>query len=118
MNREVYESPIRGVSWNRQIWLVADNMSLDRVIPVALHEIGGHGMMSITGKKFYDKLMKQIAVLVNTDDSISAIYERVKEETDTTNEAVILEETMAYIIEREAIANNPFWRAVVGVLSN
>ena len=112
LNRENYDSAIRAVSYSSRessgITMVADNLPLNRVIPVALHEIGAHGFQSVMGKRFYQKMMKQVAFLVNTDSEIRAIYDRVASEMDTKNEALLLEETMAYIVENEAMTNSPF----------
>ena len=120
LNRENYDSAVRAVSFSNQessgVYMVADNLPLDRVIPVALHEIGAHGFQSVMGERFYQKMMKQVAFLVNTDPEIRAIYDRVTAEMDTKNEALLLEETMAYIVENEAMTNSPFWRVVVDAI--
>jgi len=120
LNREGYDSDIRAVSYSGRessgITMVADNLPIDRVIPVALHEIGAHGFQSVMGKRFYQKMMKQVAFLVNTDSEIRAIYDRVTAEMDTKNEALLLEETMAYIVENEAMTNSPFWRVIVDAI--
>jgi hypothetical protein len=120
LNRENYDSAVRAVSFSNMdssgITMVADNLPLNRVIPVALHEIGAHGFQSVMGVRFYQKMMKQVAFLVNTDPEIRAIYDRVTAEMDTKNEALLLEETMAYIVENEAMTNSPFWRVIVDAI--
>ena len=116
MNRINYDTKMRAVTYNTEIYMVADNIPMDRVIPVAIHEIGAHGMQAVMGKRFYQKLMAQVAAMVNNDSEIQAIYERVKEETDTQNEAILLEEVMAYIVENEAMSDSTFWRAVVDAI--
>jgi hypothetical protein len=116
LSRIAYKSPIRGVSYNNQIWLVADNLPVDRAVAVGLHEIGAHGFQAVMGKRFYQKLMKQIAVLVNTDEHFGAIYNRLKTEMPTTSEPLLLEETFAYAVETQAMQDTPFWRAVVDAI--
>ena len=116
LNRIGYDTKIRGVTYNTQIYLVADNLPMDRVVPVSIHEIGAHGMQSVMGNRFYQKLMAQVAVLVNTDAEIGAIYDRLQKEMDTKNESLILEEVMAHIVENEAMSDSTFWRAVVDAI--
>ena len=116
LNRMGFETDVRGVSFNNQIWLVADDLPANRVVPVALHEIGAHGFQAVMGKRFYQKLMKQIALMVNTDPEIKGIYDSIKAENPSLKDPILLEETMAYIVEREAMVNNPFWRAVVDAI--
>ena len=116
LNRIGYEAPIRGVSYNNQIWLVADNLPVDRAVAVGLHEIGAHGFQAVMGPRFYQKLMKQVAVLVNTDEEFGAIYNRLKTEMPTANEPLLLEETFAYAVENQAMKDTPFWRGVVDAI--
>ena len=107
---------IRAVTYNSEIWLVADNISEDRIVAVVLHELGGHGMKAVMGDRFYQKLMAQIAVLVNEDSEMAGIYNTVKRNIGGTNEALWLEETMGYTIENEAMQDNTFWRAIVDAI--
>ena len=60
--------------------------------------------------------MKQIAVLINTDEFFGAIYNRLKTEMPTANEPLLLEETFAYAVETQAMQDTPFWRAVVDAI--
>ena len=107
---------IRAVTYSNQIYMVADNLPLNRIVPVSIHELGVHGMQNVMGKRMYQQLMGQIAYLVNADPEIGAIYEAAKEVDKTGNEAIILEETMAYVVENEAMTNSPFWRSVVDAI--
>jgi hypothetical protein len=111
-----YQDRPRAVTYNQTVYLIAENLPKDRVIPVTLHEIGGHGMQAVMGKRFYQKLMKQVAMLVETDPGIREIYELVKERSPKLSEPILLEETMAYTIETEAMSSHPFWRAVVDAI--
>lgn len=111
-----YQDRPRAVTYNQTVYLIAENLTKERVIPVTLHEIGGHGMQAVMGKRFYQKLMKQVAMLVETDPGIREIYELVKERSPKLSEPILLEETMAYTIETEAMSSHPFWRAVVDAI--
>jgi len=118
-NSSDFTSGVRAVTFNHEVWLIADNISEDRIVPVALHEIGSHGMQAVMGKKFYQKLLMQVAVLANTDQEIGELYDKIKSqmnEKDSKNQALILEEVMAYIVESEAMTDSPFWRAIVDAI--
>ena len=115
-NPEKYTSGVRAVTFNHEIWMVADNIPENRIVPVALHEIGSHGMQAVMGKRFYQKVLGQVAVLVNSDPEIGEMYKVIKSQMskeDAENQALILEEVMAYIVESEAMTNSPFWRVII-----
>ena len=111
------EDGVRGITSRSQIWLVADNLPDNRIVPVVLHEMGSHGLQAIMGKKFYQKLMAQVAHLAETDPYIADIYKTLKEgKMKGEREALIIEETMAYVVENEAMRNNAFWRSLIDAI--
>jgi len=104
---------IRAVAFNTDVWFVADNITESRVIPLVLHEIGVHGFQSIMGKRLYQKLMGAVAMLANTDGNVGAVYERLAKEFPEANESWLVEETMGYIVENQAVEQNAFWRTLI-----
>tara|TARA_R110002020_G_scaffold8827_2_gene35540 strand:+ start:10 stop:7437 length:7428 start_codon:yes stop_codon:yes gene_type:complete len=104
---------IRAVAFNTDVWFVADNITDSRVIPLVLHEIGVHGFQSIMGKRLYQKLMGAVAMLSNTDGNVGAVYDRLAKEFPEANESWLVEETMGYIVENQAVEQNAFWRTLI-----
>ena len=108
---------VRAVTHNNTVWMVAENIAPDRVVPVALHEIGAHGFRSIMGQKQYMSLLGEIAQLAKSDPGVRQAYNIAKASLLKThpnaNEWLILEETMAYYAESHAPTTNNFWNTLM-----
>ena len=111
------EGYIRGVAYNNQVWLVADNLPDHKIIPVAMHEVGAHGIRSIIGTVAYQKLLTEVGRLTETDSSVREAYAMAKESLAKTHpdasEALILEETMAYYVENNTPSETSMWRRII-----
>ena len=113
----VGEGYIRGVAYNNQVWLVADNIPDHKIIPVAMHEVGAHGIRAIIGTAAYQKLLTEVGRLAETDASVREAYLMAQESLAKTHpdasEALVLEETMAYYVEHNTPADNSMWRKII-----
>jgi hypothetical protein len=111
------EGYIRGVAYNNQVWLVADNVPDHKIIPVAMHEVGAHGIRAIIGTVAYQKLLTEVGRLTETDASVREAYTMAQESLAKTHpdasEALILEETMAYYVENNTPSETSMWRKII-----
>jgi hypothetical protein len=111
------EGYIRGVAYNNQVWLVADNVPDHKIIPVAMHEVGAHGIRAIIGTVAYQKLLTEVGRLTETDSSVREAYTMAQESLAKTHpdasEALILEETMAYYVENNTPSETSMWRKII-----
>ena len=111
---------IRAVAFNNKVWIVADNISSERIVPVAMHEVGAHGLRAIIGDKAYMKLLSEISNLIKTDATMAQAFNAAKETLKARgmdkNSWVVLEETMAYYVEHNTPTKNTFWNVLLQYL--
>jgi len=111
---------IRAVAFNNKVWMVADNISSERIVPVAMHEVGAHGIRAIIGDKAYMKLLSEISNIIKTDatmaQAFNAAKETLKERGMDSNSWLVLEETMAYYVEHNTPTKNTFWSVLLHYL--
>ena len=108
---------IRGVTNDKEVWLVSENLPREYVIPVVTHEIGGHGLQAIIGKKAYGQLLDTVGRLSKTEPAMKHAMDEaekaLKKTTPDASEALILEETFAYFVEHNSPENTSFWRTLI-----
>ena len=108
---------IRGVTNDKEMWLVSENLPREYVIPVVTHEIGGHGLQAIIGKKAYGQLLDTVGRLSKTEPAMKHAMDEaekaLKKTTPDASEALILEETFAYFVEHNSPENTSFWRTLI-----
>lgn len=84
---EAYDVPdVEGFTHGGKVTLVANALTSDTIVPVFLHELGGHvGMQGVMKPDAYKSLMDQFNRLVKAKDPIAIEAKRLAErETDPT----------------------------------
>jgi hypothetical protein len=108
---------IRGVTNDKEMWLVSDGLPREYVIPVVTHEIGGHGLQAIVGKKAYGQILDFVGRLSETEPAMKHAMDEaekaLKKTTPDASEALVLEETFAYFVQHNSPENTSFWRTLI-----
>lgn len=95
---QTYSEPgIEGFAENGRVTLIADAITAENIVPVFLHELGGHiGMQGLTKPAAYAVLMKEFNRLVKSGDPDALEAKRLAErETDANVQA---DEYLPYLI--------------------
>lgn len=113
------EKGIEGFAENGQVTLVADAITADNIVPVFLHELGGHiGMQGVMKPQAYNNLMAEFNRLVKTGNP-EALQAKKLAERESGAE-VQADEYLPYLITVAAQAQqntNPAARLVNRILS-
>ncbi len=97
---------IEGYFHNGKTVLIADNLSPDTIVPVLLHEMGGHaGFQSLLRPQVYDDLMAQFDRMVASGNPLAVAAKRRAEsaESDQTRQR---DEYLPYLITEASRAQN------------
>ncbi|WP_180051128.1 PLxRFG domain-containing protein [Acinetobacter sp. YH12211] len=113
------EKGIEGFAENGKVTLVADAITADNIVPVFLHELGGHvGMQGVLKPKAYENLMLEFDRLVKTGNPEAIEAKRLADrESDASVRA---DEYLPYLITvaaRNQQNTNPAVRLVNRILS-
>lgn len=103
---EAYDEPdVEGFTHGGKVTLVANALTSDTIVPVFLHELGGHvGMQGVMKPTAYKNLMDQFNRLVAAKDSIALEAKRLAErEADADARQ---DEYLPYFITAAARAQN------------
>ncbi|TCB14464.1 PLxRFG domain-containing protein [Acinetobacter sp. ANC 5045] len=113
------EKGIEGFAENGKVTLVADAITADNIVPVFLHELGGHiGMQGVMKPQAYNNLMAEFNRLVKTGNP-EALQAKKLAERESGAE-VQADEYLPYLITVAAQAQqnaNPAVRLVNRILS-
>ena len=91
------EQGIEGFAENGRVTLVADAITAENIIPVFLHELGGHiGMQGVMKPAAYQVLMKEFNRLVKSGNTEALEAKRLAERE--TNAEVQADEYLPYLI--------------------
>ena len=79
-----------------KVWLVEGNIEKGQAAGVLAHELGVHARkLGFKDEKSFERILKRIEVLSQTDKDVKAARERVPENTPAQN---VNEETLAYLV--------------------
>jgi len=87
-----------------KITMVAGNLSADQVVPVLLHELGGHGsFQTMTKPDIYEKLMAAFDAMVERGNAIAI---KARDRSNASNPSNPQDEYLAYLLSEAATAQN------------
>jgi N12 class adenine-specific DNA methylase len=117
---------IRGAYDGKRVWLVAENLTEENALPVAMHEVLHQNLRNFIGEKRYQQLSNRLNAILGGDRSKS-LSERLKDAINSpgeraavgkffqaaleaipakTPEADVLEEIAAYAVEQVTAARD------------
>lgn len=87
-----------------KITMVAGNLSADQVVPVLLHELGGHGsFQSMIAPETYDKLMEAFNSMLERGNAIAI---KARDRSNASNPSNPQDEYLAYLLSEASTAQN------------
>lgn len=99
------EKGVEGFAENGKVTLVADHLTADNIIPVFLHELGGHiGFQGLLSDKAYETLTSEFDRLVKNNDPLALEAKRLAEREQ--GEDVQKDEYLPYLVTVAAQAKS------------